>query len=148
MAQVATPTFNPIAGQVNAGDTVAIECDTVGADIYYTFGDTEPSETNWTQYTEPVQMPADSGTTTNIQAYAVKSGDDDSEVAAGTFYTVGFSGAVSAGAPTVLDSNPVTGIGSVSEGIAPEGSDGESIDGQRIGAPSTTTDLVVETGEL
>ncbi|NBT33455.1 MAG: hypothetical protein EBT13_16580 [Rhodobacteraceae bacterium] len=148
MAQVATPTFSPTAGQVNAGATVTIACATAGSTIYYTFGDTPASTTNWTQYTDTVDLPADSGTTSTLRAFAIKSGSDDSEVASGTFYTIGFSAAVSASAKTVLDTAASQGLGAVCEGIAPTGSDGSSISGQRIGAANTTTDLKVETGAI
>lgn len=148
MATVATPTFSPTAGQRNAGASITIATATAGATIYYTLGDTGASTVNWTAYTGPVALPAASGTTSTLRAYAVKSGDTDSAVASGTFYTIGFSGAVSANAKTVLDTNSTQGLGAVCEGIAPTGADGSSIGGQRIGASGTTTNLKVETGSL
>lgn len=148
MPQVATPTFSPTAGKVNAGASVTIACATAGATIYYTFGDTAASTTGWTEYTAAVALPAASGTTNTIRAFAIKAANDDSAVASGTFYTIGFSSAVSADAKTVLDTAASQGLGAVCEGIAPSGADGASISGQRIGADQTTTDLVVETGSL
>ncbi len=145
MAVVATPTFTANGGKVAPGDTFTISCATVGSTIYYTFGDTPASSTNWTEYTVAVALPADSGTTTTVRAYAIKAGDDDSAVASATFYTVGYSAAVSATAKTVLDTNASQGLGAVCEGINPTGSDGASISGQRIGASGTTADLKVET---
>lgn len=148
MAQVATPTFSPTAGQVDAGASVTISCATAGSTIYYTFGDTPASTTNWTEYTAAVDLPADSGTTSTLRAFAIKAGSDDSAVASGTFYTIGFSSAVSASAKTVIDTAASQGLGAVCEGIAPTGADGASISGQRIGAANTTTDLKVDTGSL
>lgn len=148
MAQVATPTFSPTAGQVNAGASVTISCATASSTIYYTFGDTAASTTNWTEYTDAVDLPDEAGTTNTLRAFAIKAGSDDSAVASGTFYTIGFSAAVSSSAKTVLDTAASQGLGAVCEGIAPTGSDGSSISGQRIGASSTTTDLKVETGSI
>lgn len=147
MAQVATPTFSPDGGQVNGEDTFEIACATSGATIYYTFGDSTPS-TEWTEYTGAVTLPAESGQTVNVSAYAVKAASDDSEVATATFYTIGFSGAVGANAVAILDTNSSQGLGSVCEGIGKSGSDGTSIGGQRIGASGTTTDLKYETGSI
>lgn len=147
MTTVATPTFSPTGGKTLPGASVTIACATEGATIYYTYGDTEASTTNWTEYTEAIDLPADSGTTTKIRAYAVNTGETDSAVASATFYTVGFSGAVSASAPAVIDTNTSQGLGAVCEGIGKTGSDEASISGQRIGASGTTTDLKIDTGD-
>lgn len=144
MAVVATPTFSPNGGQVAPGSTFTISCATAGATIKYTFGDA-PANTGWTTYSGAVTLPAASGDTEVVRAYAYKAGDTDSAVASATFYTVGYSAAVSASAKTVVDTNASQGLGSVCEGINPTGADGASISGQRIGASSTTTDLKVET---
>lgn len=50
MAVVDTPVFDPVGGKVAPGDTFEITCDTVGATIYYTYGDA-PASTDWTEYT-------------------------------------------------------------------------------------------------
>lgn len=147
MATVATPALSPTGGKTLPAATVTITCATAGATIYYTFGDA-PANTGWTAYTAPVALPADSGTTTTIRAYAIKAGDDDSAVASGTFYTVGFSAAVGANAVAILDTATSQGLGSVCEGIGKSGSDNTSIGGQRIGASGTTTDLKYETGTI
>lgn len=144
MAVTATPTITPTAGKVAPASTFEIACSTEEATIYYTFGDA-PANTGWTVYTAAVALPSDSGTTTTVRAYAKSTGNTDSAVASSTFYTVGYSAAVSATAKTVLDTNSTQALGAVCEGINPSGSDGASISGQRIGASSTTTDLKVET---
>jgi len=145
MAVVATPTFSPNGGKVAPGDTFTIACATVGSTIYYTYGDTPASDTNWTEYTAAVTLPADSGSTVAVRAYAIKAGDDDSAVAAVTFYTVGYSEAVSATAKTVLDTASSQGLGAATQGFNPSGADGASISGWRIGASGTNADLKVET---
>lgn len=144
MTQVATPVFDPAGGQIAPGETFEITTATAGATIYYTYGDTDPS-TDWTEYTEAVTLPEESGQTVQVQAYAVKEGDDDSEVETATFYTIGYSAAVNATYPAILDTNATQGLGSVCQGIGKSGSDGASISGRRIGASSTTTDLKYET---
>lgn len=145
MAVVATPTFTANGGKVAPGATFTLACGTVGATIYYTFGDTPASDVNWTEYTVAVALPADSGTTTTVRAYAIKAGDDDSAVASATFYTVGYSAAVSATAKTVLDTAASQGLGAATQGIATTAADGASISGWRIGASATNTDLKAET---
>jgi hypothetical protein len=144
MAQVATPTITPTEGKVAPGETVEITTATEGATIYYTYGDTDPN-TGWTEYTDTFDLPDASGTTNTVRAYAVKEGDDDSDVAESTFDTVGYSAAVNATYPAILDTNATQAIGAVCEGIGKSGSDGASISGQRIGASGTTTDLKYET---
>jgi len=144
MAVVATPTFSPNGGQVAPASTFTLACATVGATIYYTYGDTAAS-TSWTEYTGAVTLPSASGSTVGVRAYAIKAGDDDSAVASATFYTVGYSAAVSATAKTVLDTASSQGLGAVTQGINPSGADGASISGWRIGASGTNADLKVET---
>jgi hypothetical protein len=145
MAVVATPTFSPSGGKVAPASTFTIATATNGATIYYTYGDTPASTTNWTEYTGAVTLPANSGSTVAVRAYAIKAGDDDSAVASVTFYTVGYSAAVSATAKTVIDTAASQGLGAVCEGFNPTGADGASISGWRIGASGTTADLKVET---
>ena len=107
---VATPTFDPKAGTYNEAQTVTIACETEGATIYYKMGDEE----NWTKY-DPEQ-PINVAQTTTIQAYAVKDGLGDSEIAEAT-YTI----ELPAEAPTF---NPVPGSYEEAQDvtiIAPEG---------------------------
>jgi hypothetical protein len=144
MAVVETPTFSPNGGKVAPASTFTIACATVGATIYFTYGDA-PANTGWTEYTGAVTLPAASGSTVKVRAYAINSGDDDSAVATATFYTVGYSAAVSATAKTVIDTAASQGLAAVCEGFNPAGADGASISGWRIGASATTADLKVET---
>lgn len=145
MTTVATPTFTPTGGQVGTAASFEIACATSGATIYYTYGTTSPN-TGWTEYTAAVDLPTEGGQSVYIQAYAKKTGSTDSDVADATFYTIGFSGAVSAAAPAVLDTNTSQGLGAVCEGIGKTGSDGASIGGSRIGG-SPGTDLKIEYGD-
>ena len=144
MAQVATPTFSPDGGQVAPGSTFTISCATASATIYYTYGTTSAS-TGWTEYTGAVTLPSTAGSNVTVRSYAIKATLDDSAVASATFNTIGYSAAVNATYPAILDTNATQGLGSVCEGIGKTGTDGTSIGGQRIGASSTTTDLKYET---
>lgn len=144
MPATATPTFTPNGGKVAPGSTFTLACATAGATIRYTYGDA-PANTGWTTYSGAVTLPAESGDTVVVRAYATSAGNDDSVVASATFYTVGYSAAVSATAKTVLDTAASQGLGAATQGINPSGSDGASISGWRIGASATTTDLRVET---
>lgn len=146
MAQVATPTFDPVGGKILAGETFEIDCATSGATIYYTYGDAEPS-TEWTEYDGAVTLPEISGSVVTVRAYAVKEGSDDSEVAEETYYTIGYSDAVNATYPAILDTAVSQATGAVCQGIGKAGSDGASISGWRIGASATTSDLKYETNE-
>lgn len=146
MPTTATPTASPSGGQVNTGSTFTLACATGSSTIYYTYGTTPASPTNWTEYTGAVTLPSDSGKTVTVRAYAVSAGNDDSAVASFTFYTIGYSGGVSATAKTVLDTNTSQGLGAVCQGINPSGADEASISGSRIGG-SPGTDLKVETGD-
>ena len=84
---VATPSFNPAAGEVSSGTVVTISTATNGATIYYTTDGTTPS-TSSTQGTS-VTITA----TTTIKAIAVKDGMANSEIATAT-YSVSASGSV------------------------------------------------------
>lgn len=145
MPATATPTASPSGGQVNPGSTFTLACATVGATIRYTYGDA-PANTGWTTYSGAVTLPSSSGQTVTVRAYATSAGNDDSAVATFTFYTIGYSGGVSANAKTVLDTNASQGLGAVCQGIEPTGNDEASISGSRIGG-SPGTDLKVETGD-
>lgn len=145
--QVEAPEFTPAGGQVNVEDTFALSCNTAGATIRYTYGDTDPN-TGWTTYSSAVPLPDTSGQTVAVKAYATKTGIAASDATVVSFYTIGYSSAVNADAVAILDTNATQGLGGVCEGIGLSGSDGDSIDGQRIGAASTTTDLKVETNEV
>ena len=76
--QVATPTFNPAAGKVESGTTVAISCDTEGAAIQYS-----TDGTNYSEYTAPIVI----NEAMTLYAIATKQNHVDSEVATAQ-YTV------------------------------------------------------------
>lgn len=76
----ATPTFNPAAGEIEKGSTVAISCETVGATIYYTTNGSNPT-TSSTVYSSAITV--NSGVT--IKAMAVKDGYSNSPIASATY---------------------------------------------------------------
>ena len=76
----ATPSFNPPAGAVVAGTTVAISTTTPNATIYYTTDGTTPG-TSSTQYTAPIAITA----AVTIQAIAKASGFATSAVASAAY---------------------------------------------------------------
>lgn len=76
---VATPRFSVAAGTYHSAQTVAINCGTSGASIYYTLDGTTPSASS-TAYTAPLNI----ATTTTVKAIAVKDGKQ-SEVATAAY---------------------------------------------------------------
>ncbi len=78
--KVATPTFDPAAGEVIAGSTVTISTTTEDATIYYTTNGDEPT-TESTLYTGPITIDADQ----TIKAIAVKDGMTNSDVASASY---------------------------------------------------------------
>ena len=83
LPQVATPTFNPAAGEVTSGTEVTISSATDGATIYYTTDGNDPT-TSSTQGTS-VTITA----TTTIKAIAVKEGMANSEIATAQYTIAG-----------------------------------------------------------
>lgn len=83
MEQVATPTFNPAAGEVTSGTEVAISCATSGATIYYTIDGSVPT----TSSTQGNSVTITAATT--IKAIAVKEGMANSEVATAQYTITG-----------------------------------------------------------
>ena len=78
----AEPTFDPEAGAVVSGTTVALTTTTEDADIYYTMGDSPADPTtSSTKYTAPISITE----ATTIKAIAVKEGMDNSSVATATY---------------------------------------------------------------
>lgn len=79
----AAPVFNPGAGEVTAGSTVAITSSTAGATIYYTTGSSDFSAGDWTAYTAPVAVT----TACTIKAIATAANYKNSEVSS-AHYTI------------------------------------------------------------
>lgn len=76
LAPVAAPTATPSAGAVSAGTRVTLSTTTAGAAIYYTTDGTDPSATNGTTYSGPIEI---TGPVT-LKAVAVKDGQGSSGV--------------------------------------------------------------------
>src|SRR6185312_5567367 len=81
---VATPTFNPGAGAVNAGQTVAINTTTANATIFYTVDGTQP-QTSVTGTTAKYAAPITITAATTIKAVATAAGLNASMVASATY---------------------------------------------------------------
>lgn len=79
---VAAPTFNPAAGEVEAGTKVEIDCKTADAKIYYTTDETDPTESS-TLYDASTGIIVNEAMT--IKAIAVKEGLDNSAIASATY---------------------------------------------------------------
>lgn len=77
----ATPTLSPSGGNFFSIQNVVISCTTVGSTIYYTTDGTDPSTTNGTEYTIPIQV----STTTTIKARAYATGYDPSSIATSVY---------------------------------------------------------------
>jgi hypothetical protein len=75
--QVATPTFNPVAGNYNEAQSVTITCTTENATIQYK----TTEDGAWQNYTAAIPV----SETTTIWAKATKSGMDDSPVVSATY---------------------------------------------------------------
>ena len=74
---VATPTFTPNGGEIEAGTTISISCATEGATIYYSTNGAEPT----TVYSAPFAL----NNVATVKAVAKKEGWNDSEIAAASF---------------------------------------------------------------
>jgi len=81
--QVATPVVTPEGGTYSSDTLVTIDCETTGADIYYTIDGSEPTVAS-TLYSEPIAV-SDDGTEMDIKAIAVKEGMSNSSVIANTY---------------------------------------------------------------
>ena len=77
---VEAPTFSPVAGTYADAQTVAISCETTGADIYYTTDGTEPTNES-TPYTEALTI----STATTVKAIAYV-GSESSLVTTATYH--------------------------------------------------------------
>jgi hypothetical protein len=85
-AQVATPTFSPSPGTYDTAQQIEIECDTPGAEIYYTTNGDDPTEGS-TPYDQPIVIDE----TTTLKARAYQDGWTPSEIADG-IYTINIQG--------------------------------------------------------
>jgi hypothetical protein len=99
----ATPTFNPAAGAVAAGTTVAISTTTTGATIYYTTDGSAPG-TSSTLYTAPIPI---TGALT-IKAIATASGLANSAVASAAYTLAAATPTFSPAAGVVAAGSTVT----------------------------------------
>ena len=77
----AMPMFNPVAGIYTSAQSVTISTATSGASIYYTTDGTLPSSTNGLLYTGAINV----SESMNINAIAVKTGCNDSQVAEASY---------------------------------------------------------------
>ena len=79
---VATPEFSVASGAVNSGTKVTITCSTVGAKIYYTTDDSDPTAES-TPYSEAISVTE----AVTVKAIAIKEGMNNSAVAS-VSYTI------------------------------------------------------------
>ncbi|MCB5250254.1 MAG: SUMF1/EgtB/PvdO family nonheme iron enzyme [Candidatus Cloacimonadales bacterium] len=77
---VATPTFNPPAGEYSVPQSISLYCTTPGVAVYYTTDNSEPTQSS-TQFTSPILV----STTTTIKAKAFKDGWNPSATASATY---------------------------------------------------------------
>jgi hypothetical protein len=80
---VAIPTLSPSTGTYTVAQSITLSTTTTGATIYYTLDGTTPT-TSSTQYTGAILLSV-GGSTTTVQAIAVKTGLTDSSIASGTY---------------------------------------------------------------
>lgn len=93
--KVATPAFNPAAGEVEANSTISISCATEGATIYYTTDGSTPTTSSSSGFSVTISE------ATTIKAIAVKEGYRDSDVATANYTIIG-------AAPKGTAENPYT----------------------------------------
>lgn len=89
-AYVATPTFDPAAGEVQAGTLVTISTTTANATIRYTTDGSEPTTSNGEEYQKPIVI----NSNVTIKAIAVDDNQNVSAVAEAT-YTIATSSQLS-----------------------------------------------------
>ena len=81
----ATPTFSPVAGEVEKGSTVTITTETAGATIYYTTDGSTPT-TGSTVYSSAITI----NTNMTLKAIAVKDGLANSAVATAAYTVIDY----------------------------------------------------------
>ena len=108
ITKTADPVISPADGYVFESDTclVSIECDTAGAQIYYTTDGSEPSALSGRLYASAFEI----AETTVIKAIAVSGGLEDSEMKQATI--------IKAGELTLDDALDVTNVTAVCSGDA------------------------------
>ena len=82
VSNVSTPTFSVEEGTYSEAKTVAIECNTEGASIYYTTDGSNPTNSNGTLYTNPITI----SETTTLKAIAYA--ESDHSAVASAIYTI------------------------------------------------------------
>ncbi|MDD3051141.1 MAG: FISUMP domain-containing protein, partial [Candidatus Cloacimonetes bacterium] len=86
---VATPTFNPVAGTYTTGQSVTISCATSGATIRYTTNGSDPTPSS-PVYSSPVNI----SSTTTLKAKAFKTDWNPSSIATAQYTITGIYGTV------------------------------------------------------
>lgn len=79
-AQVATPTFSPVAGSYTGTQSVVVSCATPGVSMYYTVNGSAPT-TSSTLYSGPISVAASE----TVKVLAVKSGFINSAIASAAY---------------------------------------------------------------
>lgn len=118
---VAAPTFNPAAGEVEAGTAVTIATTTEGAYIYYTLDGSAPTSAS-TLYEAPVEVTE----AVTIKAIALKEGCDDSEVAEAA-YTIKIPADATFNFTKPETLNPEYPADSTGEGLSADGNNMQAI---------------------
>lgn len=85
-APCATPTFSPVAGEVEKGTTVTISTETDGATIYYTTDGSTPTASS-SVYSSAITI----NTAQTLKAIAVKDGMANSEVASASYTIIDYA---------------------------------------------------------
>ena len=106
-SQVATPTFNPVAGTYATAQSVTITS-TSGASIFYTTNGTTPTSGS-TPYTAAVNVAASE----TLKAIATKSGFFDSNVGTAAYVIGGSGGAINFGSGFTAGSMVVNGSAAI-----------------------------------
>ncbi|MDH4200646.1 MAG: chitobiase/beta-hexosaminidase C-terminal domain-containing protein, partial [Spirochaetia bacterium] len=129
----ASPQFSPVAGTYDVDQSVVITCATSGATIYYTTDGSSPSASS-SVYSAPISV-AGNGTAMTIQAYAEKSGMNNSPVAS-ALYNIAYP---SAAAPTF---SPLPGSYTTTQSVSISSTAGATIYYTIDGTTPTTASTV------
>ncbi len=118
----ASPEFSEKSGNYGKGLTLEIQCETAGAQIYYTLDSSEPTAENGLLYTMPVSIDS----TTRVRAIAVKEGSLDSYETEAVYAIGGLDVSV----PYTIENGVLTAYRGVSRRLTIP----QSIDGQTVTA--------------